>query len=1031
MSVNASAHKVKVLIGSDSQDWSKQFFSLQVGWNERDRDGLFQVTGTLTLACNQFAPESMNPRRNRVRWERGALIKVQVTDSDGSYVMLPCGWLYILKTPLPPTIAEPYIKIEVGCWLKLKDYSLPNLIVAKGRTSPVSRTAAIANCLERAASAYAYDSLKPPPDPQPSPPAWIGTGGDYSLRFNLSKVEGSFIQLAGQIAFGGLQNLYQDNQGQINSISSALTPGTPMLTIKIGAPSGEELGYTPTEGSETPVQKLRYVGNRLLPKLNDDYSLSVSEDYGPASIVDPAGGNKPIVIRRITVEQLLGDGTRTKNTKVEAPLHLVSSVAFPKNATLGLDSYTQEVETFEQAADGKLLYSELIEQRLYPAAMPDVFKRQSSSTQAANKNTTIFSKVAKTDYTYKKSVVESQVAVTREPVGAIVTNEASIADPAALIPSQYDSIAYSQPRSKREWQRQTVSNQPLVRIRPDIKVSSTNPSDRVAQKRALTTKTNLIEISNAGQTNPPACERKPQKYSDEEKFIEGYAAFNSYSNEPDDRLRTLELATGAVSSAQLAELAQIEGAILWGRNLGQIIQVPLRDEILNNPVPLQQWLCTEPDGTQVLYQVNGLQFTLLKDRAIVGAHGIWIGTVGAETPYSPSVVDPVYAGLEVSEGELVIPQPAQITRSLVGGLVLGGSLKLLPYPMLQTAAMLGGLVMGGRLSPSVSAAFRGGLVLGGRLTGSPVLDFRGGLVLGGAIAEGGIAKSFYGGLKVGGAIAVSVVSAPFRGGLVMGGALTGTLDAYESETDVLLARFEGTYDTARQDAINALIKGLKDDDLWATLDLLHLYAAATANDAVLNWKGTSFTASLVSSPTFTVDRGVTTDGSSSYINVGYNPAIAGGNYTQNSATMGLYSRTTANDPAGNVDMGAFDGSRICDLSVNSTNLTTGRLNSGTGAEYRASSPGGAGAFSVTRTGSATLAVYRNGTVLTRTDANDHTSSGLVNATLFLGGRNISGLNAPSTRQYAAAWLASGWTATQNSNFYARLQTYLLAIGANI
>jgi hypothetical protein len=426
-----------------------------------------------------------------------------------------------------------------------------------------------------------------------------------------------------------LQNLYQDNQGRINAISSAITPGTPTLAIKIGAPNGEELSYTPEEGSETPVQKLRYVATQILSKQNDDYSISVSEDYGPASIVDPAAGNKPIVIRRTTVEQTIEDSTRTKNTKVEAPLHLVSSVAFPKDATLGLDSYTQEVETFEQADDGKLLYSELIEQRLYPAAMPDVFKRLNAATQAANKGTTIFSKVATTDYAYKKSVVESQTAVTREPLGAIVTNEASIVDPAALIPSQYDSIAYSQPRSQREWQRQTVSNQPLVRIRPDIKVKSSQPSERVATKRALTTKTNLIEISNAGQTNPPACERKPQKFSDEEKFIEGYAAFDSYSNEPDDRLRTLELATGAVSSAQLAELAQIEGAILWGRNLGQMIQVPLRDEILNNPVPLQQWLCTEPDGTQVLYQVNGIQFTLLKDRAIVGAHGIWIGTGGS------------------------------------------------------------------------------------------------------------------------------------------------------------------------------------------------------------------------------------------------------------------------------------------------------------------------------------------------------------------------------------------------------------------
>jgi hypothetical protein len=39
-----------------------------------------------------------------------------------------------------------------------------------------------------------------------------------------------------------------------------------------------------------------------------------------------------------------------------------------------------------------LLYSELIEQRSYPAAMPDVFKRLNAATQAANKGSDHFLK---------------------------------------------------------------------------------------------------------------------------------------------------------------------------------------------------------------------------------------------------------------------------------------------------------------------------------------------------------------------------------------------------------------------------------------------------------------------------------------------------------------------------------------------------------------------------------------------------------------------------------------------------------------
>jgi len=61
---------------------------------------------------------------------------------------------------------------------------------------------------------------------------------------------------------------------------------------------------------------------------------------------------------------------------------------------------------------------------------------------------------------------------------------------------------------------------------------------------------------------------------------------------------------------------------------------------------------------------------------------------------------------------------------------------------------------------------------------------------------------------------------------------------------------------ARQLVIDALIRQLKDAGVWAKLDVLYVIAAHDIQAGRVNWKNPgTFTATEVSAPTFTTDRG--------------------------------------------------------------------------------------------------------------------------------------------------------------------------------
>ncbi len=75
------------------------------------------------------------------------------------------------------------------------------------------------------------------------------------------------------------------------------------------------------------------------------------------------------------------------------------------------------------------------------------------------------------------------------------------------------------------------------------------------------------------------------------------------------------------------------------------------------------------------------------------------------------------------------------------------------------------------------------------------------------------------------------------------------------------------------------------------MDALYLMAVGGSQSARQNWIANNYNLSAISSPTFTVDRGFTGNGSTSYLDTGAD-RVALSEFTRDSASLGLWSMTS-------------------------------------------------------------------------------------------------------------------------------------------
>ena len=263
-------------------------------------------------------------------------------------------------------------------------------------------------------------------------------------------------------------------------------------------------------------------------------------------------------------------------------------------------------------------------------------------------------------------------------------------------------------------------------------------------------------------------------------------------------------------------------------------------------------------------------------------------------------------------------------------------------------------------------------------------------------------------------LGLSLTKAPLYGGTIGSGLADSSVDAAAT---ALIARMSPAPDTTRQGHINTLIVALKAAGVWDKTDILYVLAAHDAQAAGLNWKAATFELTLTNAPTFTTDRGYAGDGSTSYLDTGYNPASASVGMALNDAHIGVYARDNTADA--DFDM---QGTLGTNLGVRARNLTAAQIRvcSGTSTAFTTGGNAPHHIMGIRRDASNQLG-FRNG-------AQDVTAA--VASTALPGYITIFGNGSIfSDRQMAAAHVGRALSDPQALALANAIQSYMTAVGA--
>tara|TARA_R100000030_G_scaffold14715_1_gene9675 strand:- start:62 stop:907 length:846 start_codon:yes stop_codon:yes gene_type:complete len=241
----------------------------------------------------------------------------------------------------------------------------------------------------------------------------------------------------------------------------------------------------------------------------------------------------------------------------------------------------------------------------------------------------------------------------------------------------------------------------------------------------------------------------------------------------------------------------------------------------------------------------------------------------------------------------------------------------------------------------------------------------------------------------------------------------------------------------QQIAGDLLIRELKVAGVWDKLDVFYVFATGNSPLATLNWINPSaHRATLHSSPSFVATKGFEGDGSSSYLSLNYNPSTNATNYTQNNASVGVY--TNGDNNVGTpVDYGvdAFDFPIALDANtrIRFPHRNTGgnRLNSSGAPSTQLFPSTTAGLIGLQRTSSTNLdALDASGNLNSNgssaRSAGVSTSGSIANATFEIFRYN------PGTPQFgqsqaAMAWVGASFTAAEWSAYVTAANKYYTTV----
>lgn len=237
------------------------------------------------------------------------------------------------------------------------------------------------------------------------------------------------------------------------------------------------------------------------------------------------------------------------------------------------------------------------------------------------------------------------------------------------------------------------------------------------------------------------------------------------------------------------------------------------------------------------------------------------------------------------------------------------------------------------------------------------------------------------------------------------------------------ARTAGASAGQRQ-RVSTLIRALKKAGVWTSLDRLWLFAAENSTQALTDLVARAG-ATLPVAPTFTANRGYQGNGSSQYIDTGFNATSGSPRYARNDAHMSVW--VQAADSVGSA--AALIGNDFTNYGLLTYNSATEIVSGGINSSAPFNIGGGAamtGHVLMQRTGANAQATYKNGSQLA-TDAS--ASVAVANNTFFVLAVNSPGAANFSNSRIAAASVGASLSAGQITALNAALNAYMTSVGA--
>ncbi len=601
----ATPRRLRVLIGSDQQDWSNQLRSLSAQFDSLPDNGeaLVTISSTIVLDATYTVPESINSRDNPARWRRGNPVYVQVrNDADDAWIDPFFARLIIQREPDPPV--DRQITLDLGCklaWADLFEFEGEQTGTVFGSSEACNLPAA--RLLEASQVSAGDISLNTWP---------------YQIAYPSGKNTQSFAGQAGQLAWSNdARYLYQGSNGQIVDGQLTFTPQAAIATMTIGT---NDIAWEPSPSAEQPAEETKAAASGFDITDTNDATPEVIEVTGDFNDYDPSAFGTGVIYRH-TVTTVNSDGDSV-GPPITSPTSSVTTLIEDLEINIFQDpgintqlvQHTNETiaKTYESGLSEPIGQAKLI-------SVIETRQQQEKSIVADGvfgNMQTIYRKT--TTFTYTDEVV-TQVTESIEEA-EIVYN------PLSALPWQL--------RESRLTQTDFISIAPgAYKIRERVGIariaSKSTVNENISNPWALTFRTKTIPASD--RNRPPQTEFYDGGLKSNLRHYEAIASYTPRGGSTGRNLKRLYEVPFGFSNAQMTIMASIYRDLTVGRHLGDLIELPSTDALVTSgPLPTVQVI----DLTGVYtYLADSLTFDWASEAGAFGfpritesmaCSGIWV-----------------------------------------------------------------------------------------------------------------------------------------------------------------------------------------------------------------------------------------------------------------------------------------------------------------------------------------------------------------------------------------------------------------------